>query len=425
MLVAAPAPAAPAREGGRHVRFCWWSPPRTVERGPYDAIRRGLACATIHDLAAARSLRGVSRRASPWRACPPPASGSSAASPTPSRRTGALRAGEQALLLLSGGADSMALLSLLRAVDAGSGLGLRSRRCTWTTALRGADSDRDRAIVERACAAAGVPLHVERLRGRLAGARLPGARPRAALRARPRAGRGARLRRRRHRAQPRRPGGDVLYRLAKYASPRGLAGMRPRDGDLARPLLGVGAAEIRDVLPRRRDRVRRGRHQRRAAATRATCCASRCCPLLEALNPRVAETLAAAAEQAAAEADVLAAAPPRRARTGCCCRRRRATSPPSTSPRSAPSRRPCARSCCTTLLREAMGGDALVERRLVEALLRLAARADDAGRVEPRPRPRGGARRRRAAHPRRRRPPTSARRRRGGRGARRRPATPA
>ena len=35
----------------------------------------------------------------------------------------------------------------------------------------------------------------------------------------------------------------VLYRLVKYASPRGLQGMRPRDGDVARPLLARGALE--------------------------------------------------------------------------------------------------------------------------------------------------------------------------------------
>ena len=38
--------------------------------------------------------------------------------------TGALRPGEHALLLLSGGADSMALLSLVQAADRRLGLGL-------------------------------------------------------------------------------------------------------------------------------------------------------------------------------------------------------------------------------------------------------------------------------------------------------------
>ena len=85
-------------------------------------------------------------------------------------RSGALRAGERALLLLSGGADSMALLSLLRAADVRLGLALSFAALHVDYGLRGADSDRDRRIVERACAEAGVSLHVERLRGALRGA---------------------------------------------------------------------------------------------------------------------------------------------------------------------------------------------------------------------------------------------------------------
>ena len=84
-------------------------------------------------------------------------------------RTAALRSGERALLLLSGGADSMALLALLPGVDRRLGLGLTLAALHVDYGLRGADSDRDRRIVERACAAAGVPLHVERVRGRLSG----------------------------------------------------------------------------------------------------------------------------------------------------------------------------------------------------------------------------------------------------------------
>ena len=92
-------------------------------------------------------------------------------------RTGALRAGESALLLLSGGADSMALLSLLRAAERRLDLGLTLAAFHVDYGLRGAGSDRDRGIVERACAAAGVPLYVERLARRAHGLRLPGARP--------------------------------------------------------------------------------------------------------------------------------------------------------------------------------------------------------------------------------------------------------
>ena len=45
----------------------------------------------------------------------------------------ALRPREHALLMLSGGADSMALLSLVQAADRRSGSGCVSLHCTWTT----------------------------------------------------------------------------------------------------------------------------------------------------------------------------------------------------------------------------------------------------------------------------------------------------
>ena len=72
--------------------------------------------------------------------------------------TRSLRGGDRALLMLSGGADSMALLSLVRAVDRRLGLGLVLAALHVDYGLRGADSDRDRRIVEHGCAAAGVLL---------------------------------------------------------------------------------------------------------------------------------------------------------------------------------------------------------------------------------------------------------------------------
>ena len=107
----------------------------------------------------------------------------------------------------------------------------------------------------------------------------------------------------------------ILYRLAKYASPRGLAGMRPRDGDLARPLLCLGSGEIRDYC--RAGGIEYGEDVTNAAPLYArNVLRLEVLPRLEALNPRVAETLAATAEQAAAEAEVLAAATVESARDG-------------------------------------------------------------------------------------------------------------
>ena len=103
-------------------------------------------------------------------------------------------------------------------------------------------------------------------------------------------------------------------------------------------------------------------------------------PRLEELNPRFSETLAATAEQAAAEAEVLTAAAAEA--------RRRLEAPRGRGDLAAVdvaalgAEAPAMRALVLhDLLRRAMGGEALVERRLVEALLRLAERTDDAGRV--------------------------------------------
>jgi tRNA(Ile)-lysidine synthase len=292
---------------------------------------------------------------------------------------GILRPGERALLLLSGGADSMALFSLLPAVDRSLDLGLDLAALHVDYGMRGAASDRDRLIVTRACEAAGMPLHVERVRGLLAGGDFQS--------------RARELRYARARELAAEQGYDVLvtahnrddqaetilYRLAKYATPRGLAGMRPRDGDLARPLLAVGAAELRDYC--RAAGVEYGEDASNAAPVYArNVLRLEVLPRLEALNPRLAETLAATAEQAQAEAQVLAAVAAE-ART-------RVTVAPACGELAVidipafAAEPPAVRALVLhEVLREAMGGEALVERRLVEALLRLTARADDAGRV--------------------------------------------
>ncbi len=291
-----------------------------------------------------------------------------------------LRSGERALLLLSGGADSMALLSLLRAADGRLGLALSFAALHVDYGLRGADSDRDRRIVERACAEVGVPLHVERLRGALRGAHFQ-------ERARD-------LRYGRARDLAAEHGYDVLvtahnrddqaetvlYRLVKYASPRGLAGMRPRDGDLARPLLGVGAAEIREYC--RLTGVEFGEDVTNTSPRYArNLLRLEVLPLLEGLNPRVKETLAASAELAAAESEVLAAV--------CAEARERADLPLAAGELARldlsllAAETPAVRALVLhDALRAALGGSALVERRQVEALLRLAARRDDAGRAD-------------------------------------------
>lgn len=290
-----------------------------------------------------------------------------------------LRPGEHVLLMLSGGADSMALLALLPGVAARLGLRLRLSALHIDYGARGADSDRDHEIVARACAAAGAPLHVVRLRRRLSG---------AAFQARARG-----LRYERARALAVTHGCDVvatghnrddqaetiLYRLTKYASPRGLVGMRPRDGELARPLLCLGAAEIREYCRARG--VEYGEDVTNARPVYArNALRLEVLPALARLNPRVAETLSATAAMAAAEADVLAAAT-----AAAAARAARPLAPGDLAALGVAALAAEAPALRALVLHEAaraaLGGEALVERRVVEALLALCARRDDAGRA--------------------------------------------
>ena len=198
----------------------------------------------------------------------------------------------------------MALLDLVRWFDDELELGLTLRALHVDYRTRGAASDRDRLLVAHACAAAGVPLETVRLARQPEG---PDFQDRA--------------RRLRYGAAADVVGAGradvvvtghnrddqaetVLYRLAKYASPSSLVGMRPREAGVARPLLCLGAEEIRAYcvaagidygvdesnagLAYARNRVR---HE--------------VLPALARINPSVATTLADCAEVAALERSVL------------------------------------------------------------------------------------------------------------------------
>ena len=218
-----------------------------------------------------------------------------------------LRPGERALLMLSGGADSMALLDIVRAVDRRLGLGLELSGLHVDYATRGAASARDRQIVEAACRALAVPLHVVRLARKPAGAgfqerareiRYDAAR---AITARGEAGVVVTAHNRDDQAE------TVLYRLVKYAAPSSLRAMRPREGDLARPLLCLGAAELRAYCGALG--IVYGRDESNETVDyRRNLVRHRVLPVLAAINPRVAETLADAAALADQEHVVIAAA---------------------------------------------------------------------------------------------------------------------
>ena len=285
-----------------------------------------------------------------------------------------LRPGERVLLMLSGGADSMALLDLVRAVDRQLGLGLSLSALHVDYATRGAASARDRHIVTAACRALDVPLHVVRLSHKPEGAafqeRARSLRYDAAREIMARGGADVAVTAHNRDDQAE----TVLYRLVKYAGPSSLRAMRPREDGLARPLLCLGAAELRAYC--RELGIVYGQDESNAGtAYRRNLLRHEVLPVLEAVNPRVAETLADAAALADDEHAVLAAALDDAWRR--VARRSAGTSHDATwalDVAALAAEPPALRALCLRrLARGVLGDDALIGRRLTQRLSGLAA----------------------------------------------------
>ena len=284
-----------------------------------------------------------------------------------------MRPGERVLLMLSGGADSMALLDLVGAIDQRLGLGLTLCALHVDYATRGPASARDRHIVTDACRALGVPLHVVRLARKPEGAafqeRARALRYDAAreIVARGEADIAATAHNRDDQAE------TVLYRLVKYAAPSSLRAMRPREDGLARPLLCLGAAELRAYC--RELGIVYGDDESNAATDyRRNLLRHEVLPVLETINPRVAETLADAAvladEQHAVVAAALDAAWARVARPFAGAPDDGAWALDLTALAAEP---PALRALCLRrLARGVLGDDALLGRRLTQRLTELA-----------------------------------------------------
>ena len=312
------------------------------------------------------------------------------------RERGVLHVGERALLMLSGGADSMALLALTPLVDARLGLGLELAALHVDYATRGADSERDRLIVQRACAASGVPLHVVRLSHQLSSANFQ-----------------ERARELRYGAAfelLRDQGLDVvvtahnrddqsetvLYRLAKYAAPSALVGMRPREEQVAHPILCLDAAEVRAYCAARA--IEYGEDTTNAEPRYArNALRLEVLPALARINPRVAAGLAEAADLAAREQELLEQLadeawtrvtrplPPGTGRSSLVSARS-ATFGTALSPTvdiaALAAEPPALRTLCLRrLLRYALAPQALIPRRVVAAVETLATTTAGSGRV--------------------------------------------
>jgi tRNA(Ile)-lysidine synthase len=158
----------------------------------------------------------------------------------------------------------------------------------------------------------------------------------------------------------------VLYRLAKYAAPLSAAGMRAREGRVVRPLLSIGAAEVRDYCRRRglvygEDVTNAEPVYARNAIRLAVL------PALAAINPRVSEALTHSAEMAALEGEIVAAA-------AAAAWQRVATTDGDALDTTALAAEPAALRalCVRRLLRVAYGPGGLIERRIVGAVEALA-----------------------------------------------------
>lgn len=149
------------------------------------------------------------------------------------RATGLLAPDDRAVVLLSGGRDSVCVLDVARELCA------EVVALHVDYALRGEASAQDAAHCGALCAALGVPLHVERApraRGATGNLQAWAREVRYAAGARLAADRDALLITG-HTATDQVE--TVLYRLASSPGRRALLGMAPRSGRLVRPLLGV------------------------------------------------------------------------------------------------------------------------------------------------------------------------------------------
>lgn len=170
---------------------------------------------------------------------------------------GMLRSGERVIVALSGGADSVCLLSVLKELsDMQDGLGLKLKAVHIHHGLRGTEADRDGAFAGELCGRLGIPFTM--IGKDVAGyARDYGLSTEEA---------GRLLRYEALEAEAEAWGAEaialahhkddnaetILHHLLRGSGLRGLGGMQPVQGRRIRPLLCVDRAEILEYLTERR-----------------------------------------------------------------------------------------------------------------------------------------------------------------------------
>ncbi len=214
--------------------------------------------------------------------------------------------GVRVLCAVSGGADSMCLLHLLKSLEAERGITVLAAH--FEHGLRGEESLRDMRFVEAQCETLGVPCFVGRgeVRGCADKERLgleeAARKLRYAFLERTAAEQGCTRVATAHSADDNAE--TVLMNLVRGSGTRGLAGIPPRRGNIVRPLLETGREEIEAYLrangiPHVEDSSNRERAFTRNRLRRDVL------PLLREENPRLNESLLRASELLRRDADCL------------------------------------------------------------------------------------------------------------------------
>ncbi len=161
-----------------------------------------------------------------------------------------LSGGETVICAVSGGADSMCLLTVMKALSAE--MRLRVVAANLNHSLRGAEGDGDSQYVETICEIRGIPFYGKKLDV----AAIAHARGQSIEEA------GREERYKFFQEVSAKLGGAViatghnlgdnaetiLFRLARGSAPRGLCGIQYKRGNIIRPLLDASRGEIRDYL---------------------------------------------------------------------------------------------------------------------------------------------------------------------------------
>jgi len=208
------------------------------------------------------------------------------------RRYDLLAAGDVVLVAVSGGADSVALLAALRELK--GELGIEVVAAHLDHRLRGAESDEDRAFVERLASTLDVRVDVEATDVPAGNLEAEARRVRYAFLERAASRLGATKIATAHTLEDQAE--TVLLRVLRGAGRRGLGGIRPRRGRIIRPLIGCDRVQVRIFLVERGLSWRRDRSNFDFARMRTRVRAGYLPALAREFNPRLARALARLAD---------------------------------------------------------------------------------------------------------------------------------